>query len=50
MLKGRRIGTFTAGISLVAFGVLFLVHIFNPALNYRFIFTLWPVILILLGL
>jgi hypothetical protein len=50
MLKGRRVGTFTAGITLIVFGVLFILHTFIQTLNYNFIFSLWPVILILLGI
>jgi hypothetical protein len=50
MLKGRRVGTFTAGIVLIGFGVLFLLRTFLPVIDYHLIFTLWPVILILLGL
>ena len=49
MLKGRRVGTFTAGITLIVFGVLFILHTFIQTFNYTFIFSLWPVILILLG-
>lgn len=49
MLKGRRVGTFTAGISLLGFGILFFIHTFAVNFNYQFVFKLWPVILILLG-
>lgn len=48
-MRQRRIGTVTLGISLVLFGVLFLVHIFGGVINYMFIFHLWPLILIALG-
>ena len=45
----RRVGSFTLGICLVGYGVLFLLHmIFN--LSYYMIFQLWPVLFILLGL
>jgi hypothetical protein len=50
MIKGRRVGTFTAGITLVVFGVLFLLHTIVGQLSYQFIFSLWPVILVLLGI
>ena len=50
MFKGRRVGTLTAGIILVVFGVLFLIHSIGFHLNYQFIFSLWPIILILLGI
>lgn len=48
-MKQRRVGTFTLGITLVAFGVLFLVHMFVPAVSYYFIYSCWPVIIMLLG-
>lgn len=50
MLKGRRVGTFTAGITLIVFGLLFLIHSVTQTLDVRFIFMLWPIILILLGI
>ena len=49
MNNSRRVGTLTAGIVLVVFGVLFLLRNFVSNINYRFIFACWPVILILLG-
>lgn len=50
MLKGRRVGTFTAGLVLVIFGVLFLLRAVLPNMNYGEIISLWPIILILLGI
>lgn len=49
MLKGRRAGTLTAGLSLISFGVLFILRNFLPKLDYTLILSLWPLILILLG-
>lgn len=49
VLRTRRVGSVTFGLTLILFGVLFLVHIAAPFLNYRIIFELWPVTLILLG-
>lgn len=46
----HRVGTITLGISLVVFGILFLLHLFLPALNYQMIFHLWPCIFIFLGI
>lgn len=46
----RRVGTFTFGCMLLLFGILFLVHIFLPELDYETIFRCWPCIFILLGL
>lgn len=50
MLKGRRVGTFTAGISLIIFGLLFLGRLVLPDLEYEFIMTLWPLVLVFLGI
>ena len=49
MLKGRRVGTLTAGITLVVFGLLFLARLVFPAITWRLLLSLWPVILIFLG-
>lgn len=49
-VQTRRVGTVTFGITLVCYGILFLVHIFVPTVRYSFIFRCWPVIFILLGL
>lgn len=48
-VQTRRVGSVTFGITLVCYGILFLVHIFMPMLRYSFIFRCWPVIFILLG-
>lgn len=45
----RRVGSVTFGITLLCYGVLFLVHIFVPMLKYQYIFRCWPIIFILLG-
>ncbi|HEY5563244.1 MAG TPA: hypothetical protein VIK72_16110 [Clostridiaceae bacterium] len=50
MLKGRRVGTFTAGITLIIFGILFIGRIIFPALNLSMIMSIWPIILVLLGI
>ncbi|WP_343208150.1 LiaI-LiaF-like domain-containing protein [Anaerolentibacter hominis] len=49
MNRVHRVGTFTFGILLVVFGLLFLLHLFIPALSYEIIFAFWPLIFILLG-
>ena len=46
----RRVGTLSAGIVLVAFGVAFLLRIMFPEINYSVVLSFWPVVLILLGL
>lgn len=48
-MRTRRVGTITCGIVLIVFGLLFLLHMFLPVISYRFIFRLWPLILIFLG-
>lgn len=48
-MQQRRMGTFTMGICLLVFGVLFLAHTFVKTINYGLIFHLWPFIFILLG-
>lgn len=49
VIQTRRVGSVTFGITLICYGVLFLVHIFVPVLRYSIIFRCWPVIFILLG-
>lgn len=46
----RRVGTLTFGCMLLVFGILFLIHIFVPRLDYEMIFRCWPCILIFLGI
>lgn len=48
-IRIRRVGSVTFGVVLVVTGVLFLLKVFFPALDYLMIFRFWPVILILLG-
>ena len=50
MLRGRRVGTLTAGIVLVLFGILFLLRSIFSSLNFTVILSLWPIILIILGI
>lgn len=49
-MRQRRIGTITLGVSLVLFGILFMIRIFGGILNYTLIFHLWPLILVALGM
>ena len=42
MIKGRRVGTFTTGIVLVLFGIMFLLRLINPSINYLIIASMWP--------
>jgi len=50
MTRGRRVGTLTAGVVLIIFGVLFLLHLISPGISYLIIVSFWPVILIILGI
>lgn len=49
-VRTRRVGSVTFGLTLICFGIMFLIHIVIPALHYYIIFRLWPVIFILLGI
>lgn len=49
-MKTRRVGSISCGILLIVFGVLFLVHMFLPAVTFDYVMKLWPIILISLGL
>ncbi|MDE6847045.1 MAG: hypothetical protein K2J99_14960 [Lachnospiraceae bacterium] len=48
-IQTRRVGSVTFGITLICYGILFMVHIFVPMVRYSFIFRCWPAIFILLG-
>lgn len=50
MIRGRRVGTFTTGIVMVIFGIMFLLRLVNPNINYVIIASMWPLILVLLGI
>jgi uncharacterized membrane protein len=50
MLRGRRVGTFTAGIVLIMFGAMFLLRLIIPIINFSIILSLWPLILVFLGI
>ncbi|NLK75656.1 MAG: hypothetical protein GX288_10270 [Clostridiales bacterium] len=49
-MRLRKVGTLTLGAMLIVFGVLFLLHLFLENFSYDFIFKLWPIIFIFLGL
>lgn len=48
--RTRRVGSVTFGLTLILFGVLFLINIMLPTLHYEMIFRLWPVVFIFLGI
>lgn len=45
----HKTGTITAGVTLVSFGVMFVLSSIFNVLSYEFIFSMWPFILIGLG-
>lgn len=49
-IRIHRVGSVTFGLALVATGVLFLIHLFLPGLDYRVVCRFWPVMLITLGI
>lgn len=49
-LRVHRVGTITAGLMLIVFGILFLLHMFLEHITYMMILRLWPIILISLGI
>lgn len=49
-VRVHRVGSVTTGLSMIGFGVLFLVHLFWGAVSYDLIFSLWPLMLIGLGI
>lgn len=48
-MKIKKIGTFTFGIMLIIFGVLFIFRIFYPNFSYEIILKFWPIMFIFLG-
>ena len=50
MIKGRRVGTITSGIILVIVGTVFLLRLLYPDIRYSVVASMWPIVLILLGI
>ncbi len=48
-VRTHRVGSITAGVSLVVFGLAFLLKMFTQVITYEMVFSLWPLILIGLG-
>ena len=48
-MRTHRVGSITAGISLIVLGILFILHIFVDFLSYGFILKLWPLMMIGVG-
>ncbi len=49
-MTNRRVGSVTLGLALVGFGVLFCLHTFLNIISYAWIFRLWPLMLVCLGI
>ena len=49
-IRVHRVGTITTGLSMIVFGILFLLHSFGYIMNYQMIFQFWPIMLIGLGM
>lgn len=48
-IRTHRVGSITTGLSMIAFGILFIIHLFFGTIGYDMIFRLWPCILVGLG-
>lgn len=48
-IRTHRVGTITLGVSLIFFGILFMIKTFTNLLSYEFVLKFWPVIFIFLG-
>lgn len=48
-VRVHRVGSITAGICMVGFGALFMLHTVCGLLDYRVILDLWPLVLIGMG-
>ena len=48
--RTHRVGSITSGMSMIVFGALLLCHSLFDMVDYRFVFSLWPIILIGLGI
>ncbi len=49
-VRTHRVGTITAGLTMVVFGILFLLHTLFELMSYEMIFSLWPLLLIGMGI
>lgn len=49
-MRTHKVGTITLGLTLVACGVVFLLHAFVPIISFATICGFWPIIFIILGL
>lgn len=49
-IRTHRVGSITAGISMIAIGVMCILHMFTNLVGYDFIFKLWPFMIVGLGI
>ena len=49
-MKGRRVGTFTLGVSLVVLGVALMISFFTDAFTVYEVMKFWPVFIIVFGI
>ena len=49
-VRVHRVGSITTGISLIALGIAVLLHLIFDLISYEWIFRMWPLILIGLGI
>ena len=47
--RTHRVGSVTAGLGMMVFGFMLLLHSLFGVMSYRLIFSLWPLLLIGLG-
>lgn len=48
-IRTHRVGSITTGLCMVVYGILLLMHTLFDMISYEIIFSLWPLILISLG-
>lgn len=48
-VRTHRVGSITTGLCMVVYGILLLMHTLFDMISYEIIFSLWPLILISLG-
>lgn len=48
-IRIRKVGSVTFGIVLIITGVIYMLQMFFPNIDYHILFHFWPLILILLG-
>jgi len=49
VIRTRRVGTITAGVTLIFFGALFIAHTMFSSIELEMIYKCWPFVLVGLG-